>query len=89
MVSYSSNEWAIISQIYEPPLQYNYTARPYRLEPLTLKQMPTIIYHENNRTEYILDLREDIRYQNHPAFVKENRSLSGEELAGDILHWGF
>jgi hypothetical protein len=27
-------------------------------------------------------LREDIRYQSHPAFVKENRSLSEEELEG-------
>jgi ABC-type transport system substrate-binding protein len=98
VVSYSSNEWAIISQIYEPPLQYNYLKRPYRLEPLTLKQMPTIRYwdREGNEvdansselvfSEYILRLREDIRYQNHPAFVKKEDgtllygALSQEQL---------
>ena len=38
--SYNAIEWAVISQIYEPPLQYNYLKRPYELEPLTLTQMP-------------------------------------------------
>ncbi len=92
VVSYSSNEWAIISQIYEPPLQYSYLKRPYQLEPLTLKAMPTIIYmdkdknivDENSSTiaysKYILELRDDIKYQNHPAFVAKNRSLGKKEL---------
>ena len=84
VVSYSANEWAIIGQIYEPPLQYNYLKRPYELEPLTLIKMPTISYlDKNNReidedsndlvySEYRLDLREDIQYQDHPAFVKKS-----------------
>lgn len=83
VVSYSSNEWAIIGQIYEPPLQYNYLKRPYTLEPLTLTKMPSITYLdsegnsvEENETnvafsEYRLELREDIKYQNHPSFVKD------------------
>ncbi len=82
VISYSSNEWGIISQIYEPPLQYNYLKRPYVLEPLTLKTMPTVRYldaqgHEVDKnsdavvySEYRLDLRDDIRYQPHPSFVK-------------------
>jgi len=82
VVSYSANEWAIIGQIYEPPLQYNYLKRPYELEPLTLAKMPSIRYldKENNEvdensndltySEYRLDLRTDIQYQDHPAFVK-------------------
>jgi len=83
VVSYSSNEWAIIGQIYEPPLQYNYLKRPYELEPLTLRKMPTISYldKEGNRveessnevmfSEYRLDLRKDVKYQDHPSFVKD------------------
>ena len=82
VLSYSSNEWAILGQIYEPPLQYNYLKRPYVLEPLTLTQMPSIHYldkegNEVNATskhvafsEYHLTLREDVAYQNHPSFVK-------------------
>ncbi len=90
VVSYSANEWAIIGPIYEPPLQYNYLKRPYELEPLTLTQMPTITYldKEGNQVEensskilfsqYRLELREDILYQNHPCFVKDNK--------GDLLY---
>ena len=100
VVSYSSNEWAIIGQIYEPPLQYNYLLRPYALEPLTLTKMPTIRYlnrqgkevNENSTevmfSEYILTLREDIAYQNHPSFVKNQEgelyygALTNDELEG-------
>jgi len=82
--SYSANEWAIIGQIYEPPLQYNYIDRPYRLEPLTLTRMPEVTYLDENGTlcdenstrvaysRYHLQLRSDIRYQDHPAFVKHS-----------------
>ena len=85
VVSYNSNEWALIGQIYEPPLQYNYLQRPYTLEPLTLIQMPTIRYlnkerqevDENDKSvvfsEYRLDLRKDVMYQNHPAFAKDEK----------------
>ena len=88
VVSYNANEWAIISQIYEPPLQYNYLKRPYELEPLTLTKMPEMRYlnkenievDENSTnlvySEYSLNLRKNILYQNHPAFVKkENCTL--------------
>ena len=93
VISYSANEWAFIGQIYEPPLQYNYLKRPYTLEPLTLKEMPEVRYLDLNGTvveenssmvvytEYSLKLRNDIRYQNHPAFVKNSR---GEILYGDL-----
>lgn len=85
VVSYSSNEAAIIGQIYEPPLQYHYLKRPYQLEPLTLTQMPQVRYldaqgntlDEKAETtniafsEYHLTLKPGIRYQPHPAFVKK------------------
>jgi ABC-type transport system substrate-binding protein len=93
VVSYSSNEWAIIGQIYEPPLQYNYLKRPYELEPLTLTKMPTISYLDKEGktvdeysdkvtfSEYRLDLRRDIRYQNHPSFLKD---VKGELIYGRL-----
>jgi len=84
--SYSSNEYAIIGQIYEPPLQYHYLLRPYRLEPLTLSQMPKVAYfNENNEkiesdnqndkikySEYLLKIKPKTYFQPHPAFVKHN-----------------
>jgi len=98
VISYNANEWAFISQIYEPPLQYNYLKRPYTLEPLTLTKMPTIRYlnqahqevDENDAdvafSQYRLELRKDVMYQNHPAFVKDAKgdlvygALSKEDL---------
>lgn len=82
--SYSSNEYAIIGQIYEPPLQYSYLKRPYALEPLTAREIPEPTYFDasGNRlpadaaTEqvaqsvYEIRLRPGIRYQPHPAFVR-------------------
>ncbi len=93
VISYNTNEWAIIGQIYEPPLQYNYLKRPYVLEPLTLTEMPVITYldtegravDENDPgvafSEYRLELRNDVKYQNHPAFVKDEK---GKLVYGDM-----
>ncbi len=83
VVSYSKRESVIISNIYEPVVGYNYLKRPYTLEPLTLTKMPTIVYLDENGSEingttskvafslYTFALRDDIYYQNHPAFVKD------------------
>ncbi len=51
--AYSSDEYAIIAQIYEPPLQYHYLKRPYELVPLTAAQLPTVTYldAQNNRLD--------------------------------------
>lgn len=81
VVSYSSNEWAILSQVYEPPLQYHYLKRPYTLEPLTLTEMPQVQFLDAQGdpvtdsaqaqfSEYTLTLKPGILFQPHPAFVK-------------------
>lgn len=84
VVSYNSNEWAILSQIYEPPLQYHYLQRPYTIEPLTLTDLPqtqyldkkgNVVSKQSNNiefTEYLFELKKNIQYQNHPAFVKDS-----------------
>ncbi len=84
VVSYNANEWAILSQIVEPPLQYHYFKRPYTLEPLTLEVMPSVTYlnaegqpvsgtdsSEVAYSEYVFRLKPDIFFQPHPAFVKD------------------
>ncbi|MDX1352209.1 MAG: ABC transporter substrate-binding protein [Thiomicrorhabdus sp.] len=84
VVSYSSNEWAILSQIYEPPLQYHYLKRPYTVEPLTLTKLPKIVYLDKAGksvsekspaiafTEYYFELKKGIQFHQHPAFVKNS-----------------
>ncbi len=83
--SYSANEWAFISQIYEPPLQYHFLKRPYELTPLTAAAMPTMQYldiagdplpeHADRQTiaftEYRVELKPGIQYQPHPAFTRQ------------------
>ncbi len=79
--SYSSNEYSLIGQIYEPPLQYHYLKRPYQLEPLTAAEMPAITYHgaggrvapsagEAAFAIYEIRIRPGIFYQPHPAFAR-------------------
>lgn len=83
--AYSSNEWGIIAQILEPPLQYHYLKRPYTLEPLTLTQMPKVRYlnaagqqvsqdaADLTYSEVILTIKPGIQFQPHPAFVKNEQ----------------
>ena len=94
--SYSSNEYAILGQIYEPVLQYHYLKRPYQLIPLTARQMPTLFYvdAEGNRTDeenamyivYDIEIEPGILFQPHPAFVTSAdgylyHAMSAEQLA--------
>ncbi|WP_411727216.1 ABC transporter substrate-binding protein [Methyloglobulus sp.] len=85
-ISYSENEYAFIAQIYEPPFQYHYLKRPYQLVPLTAKKMPDIQYvnrlgeklsaNANIKdiafTDYVIDIKSNIRYQPHPALAKSD-----------------
>lgn len=82
--SYSSNEYDYIAQIYEPPLQYHFLQRPYKLIPATSTGLPQVSYLDKNLnvlednaadseiafSVYTINIKRGIRYQPHPAFVK-------------------
>lgn len=82
--SYSANEWAFISQVYEPLLQYHFLRRPYELVPLTAAAMPEVIHygHDGARldaeaaaadvayTDYTVRISPGILYQPHPALAR-------------------
>src|SRR5574342_871967 len=44
--SYTSDEYDVIQQIYEPPLQYHYLKRPYELIPSAATEMPRVTYYD-------------------------------------------
>lgn len=81
--SYSSDEYRFIGQIYEPPLQYHYLHRPYRLEPLSAASMPVVRHYDANGdevaadsaqltyTDYEITIRKGMRYQPHPALARK------------------
>src|SRR5262249_17436023 len=85
--SYTSDEYDIIQQIYEPPLQYHYLKRPYELIPATATEVPHPKYYDASGrplsaeadaarvaySEYDVHIREGILYQPHPAFAKDDK----------------
>jgi ABC-type transport system substrate-binding protein len=100
VAAYSSNEYAIIGQVYEPPLQYHYLKRPYELTPLSAEKMPTVRYlnqkgeiltnpkdNEIAFTDYIIDIKQNVNFQPHPAFAKDSagnflyHALSNEQIS--------
>ena len=97
--SYSSNEYAIIANIYEPPLQYHFLKRPYELVPLTATAVPIPYFLDasGNRLPegariqqvawsiYDIEIQPGIRYQPHPALASKQ---SGEYRYHDIGETG-
>lgn len=94
-LSYASDEWDIISQIYEPPLQYHYLKRPYELIPQSAVVLPVpVLLDSSGRelaygapaervalSEYVVEIRKGVMYQPHPAFA---RSADGKPLYLDL-----
>jgi len=88
--SYTSDEYDIIQQNYEPPFQYDYLKRPYRLIPATATEVSHPKYYDRRGrllsadadaarvaySEYDIRIREGIRYQPHPAFARDSRGES-------------
>lgn len=83
--SYSANEYAFLAQIYEPPLQYHFLLRPYRLVPLSAAEVPVARYFDAAgnplpedapavdiaRSDYLIRIRPGMRFQPHPAFAQD------------------
>ena len=82
-ISYASDESLFIMQIYDPPMGYHFLKRPYELLPQALQDFPQVTYLNAEKreveegdetlgfTRYTLRLREDLRYQPHPAFARD------------------
>ncbi|MGA7983353.1 MAG: ABC transporter substrate-binding protein [Chromatiaceae bacterium] len=83
--SYNANEYVFLAQIYEPPLQYHFLLRPYRLVPLTAEAVPVPRYFDAAGeplpedapadqialSEYLIRIKPGIRFQPHPAFARD------------------
>ncbi len=85
--SYSANEYGLIGNIYEPPLQYHYLKRPYTLVPLTATEVPKAVYVDESGKRlpadapietiayslYEIPIQPGILYQPHPALAKDTQ----------------
>lgn len=92
--AYYVHESAILDNIVEAPLEYDYLARPYRLVPRLVRALPEPRYFDAGghelpaaaqaaqvaRAEYAFALKPDILYQPHPCFA---RRADGQPEYGD------
>ncbi|MBP9721616.1 MAG: ABC transporter substrate-binding protein [Gammaproteobacteria bacterium] len=92
--SYSENEYIFITQIYEPPYQYNYLLRPYTLEPLTADGYITSEYFDSNNqklpndtsgkqisyTVYTVKIKPHIFYQPHKCFNNKRELIAADYI---------
>jgi oligopeptide transport system substrate-binding protein len=62
----------IVHEIFEPPLTYDFLARPAKLKPETAEAMPEVT--DNGRT-YTIRIRKGIYYSDDPAFNGQKREL--------------
>jgi len=94
-VSYSSDEYAILGLVYEPPLQYHYLKRPYQLVPATAVSVPKpVMYGADGkrlpagspsrlvaRTVYEIRIKPGIMFAPHPCFARDGQ---GKPLYGSL-----
>jgi len=83
--AYSENEYALIAQIYAPPLQYHYLKRPYELIPFAATSVPQPSYFGKQGellaadaasvdiaySLYTIELKPGMQYQPHPALARD------------------
>jgi ABC-type transport system substrate-binding protein len=89
--SYTSDEYDVIQNIYEPPFQYHYLKRPYQLVPAAATEVPHPKYYDKagrvlpadadaarvDYSEYDIHIKQGVLYQPHPAFARDDK---GEPL---------
>ena len=83
--SYTVDSNLFLSQIVEPPLQYDYFNMPYKIIPSAASSLPKITKldtkfnmtnkHDAAYTLYDIYLRHDMYYAPHPAFVMHNHEM--------------
>ena len=86
------HESAVMDNILEAPLSYDYLARPYRLIPSLLEAIPEPQYFDAKgkvlsdetdvsevaRVEYVLKLKPGVMWQPHPCFAADAKALVRE-----------
>lgn len=75
--SYDNVSGSVIYNVYEQLFEYHYLNRPYELRPLLAESMPTI---ENQGKKYIIKLKKNILYHDHPAFQGKPRYVTAQDF---------
>lgn len=84
--SYDNVSGSVIYNIYEQLYEYHYLNRPYELKPLLAESLPLM---ENQGKRYVIKLKKNIRYQDHPAFKGKARTVTAEDFITQIKRLSF
>lgn len=79
--SYDNVSGFVIYNICEQLYEYHYLNRPYELKPLLAESMPKI---ENQGKKYVIKIKKNIRYHDHPAFGGKPRMVKAEDFITQI-----
>lgn len=79
--SYDNVSGMIIYNICEQLYDYHYLNRPYELKPLLADGMPSI---ENKGQRYVIKIKKNIRYHDHPAFKGKIRTVTAQDFITQI-----
>ena len=84
--SYDNVSGTVIYNIYEQLYDYHYLNRPYELKPLLADGMPTI---ENKGQRYVIKIKKNIRYHDHPAFKGQTRYVTSHDFITQFKRLSF
>jgi ABC-type transport system substrate-binding protein len=84
--SYDGVSGSITYNIYEQLYEYHYLNRPYELRPLLAEGMPLI---ENQGRRYVIKIKKNIRYHDHPAFLGNARYVTSQDFVTQIKRLAF
>ena len=84
--SYDNVSGSVIYNIYEQLYEYHYLNRPYELKPLLAESLPSI---ENQGKRYVIKLKKNILYQDHPAFKGQARTVKAEDFITQFKRLAF
>ena len=84
-ISYTTVEHAVIGSIYDTLLEYHYLARPYRLIPGLVREIPEP-EPRDGRIVYRFRLRDDLLYQDDPCFAPAaTRQVTAADVAFSLM----
>jgi oligopeptide transport system substrate-binding protein len=84
--SYDNVSGSVIYNIYEQLYDYHYLNRPYELKPLLADGMPAI---ENKGQRYVIKIKKNIRYHDHPAFHGQIRMVKAQDFITQFKRLSF
>lgn len=85
-VSYDAVSAEVVYQIYETLYEYEYLKRPYNIQPLLAEEMPIV---EDGGKRYVIKLKKNIEYHNHPAFNGQKRFVKAQDFVSQIKRIAF